>query len=160
MSALNLPQVLIISRGLIFHKGKYLFIKRHHNDNYAADNWELPGGKLDTGENIEENLFRECSEEVGIQTELLKIDLAVVNDISQSGKYKGVLVVTIFGLLKASYQNANISDEHSEYKWLTLAEADLLDLTLSTRMFLDKVKSENYLSELLSKFSDLSFPNK
>jgi 8-oxo-dGTP pyrophosphatase MutT (NUDIX family) len=52
--------------GLIKNKaGQYMFIYRH-------DKWDLPKGKIDKGEKVEDAALRECREECGIQQVELK----------------------------------------------------------------------------------------
>lgn len=153
MSQNNLPQVLVISRGLIRFKNKYLFIKRHHRDSYSPDKWELPGGKLDIGETIEQNLTRECLEEVGLKLKIIRTDLAVVNEIGKTGKYLGLLAITILGLLESNTSTVNISEEHTEHKWLSLKGAKKLDLTPASSLLIKRLTEENYLIELLNGFA-------
>ncbi len=56
--------------GLVEHDGKYLIIKRNGM-------WDIPKGKLDKGESIEECAVREVEEECGIENP--KIDFHIVN---------------------------------------------------------------------------------
>lgn len=160
MSKLNLPQVLIISRGLIYYKEKFLFIKRHNNDSYAPGMWELPGGKLDADETIEQNLIRECYEETNMKLTPIKIDIATINEIGEAGKYKGVLAITILGLLAAESEKLKLSFEHSEHKWIKIEESENLELTPATNMLIKKLNSDTYLTTLLKAAKDLSFPSK
>ncbi len=160
MSQNNLPQVLVISRGLVQFENKYLFIRRHHEDSYSPDKWEMPGGKLDNGETIEENLIRECFEELGLNLKLIRTDFAVVNEIGITGKYEGILAITILGLLSSTSSSVKISKEHTEHKWLTLDEAKNLDLTPASALLVKRVTGESYLMDLLNNSRALSFPNK
>ena len=67
-------KVIIVNRALIQNKeGKYLFIQRASNQEYEADKWELPGGKMDQFETLEEHVIREVYEETGLVIHPLKI---------------------------------------------------------------------------------------
>lgn len=50
--------------GIVKRKNKYLFIKRH-------DVWDLPKGKMETGEQPEQTAVREIEEECGIQNPVI-----------------------------------------------------------------------------------------
>lgn len=160
MAGINLQRVLIVSRGLIHYKNKFLFIRRAPSDTYAPNKWELPGGKLDEDETLEENLLRECKEEIGLGLKILRHDLLVTCEVSKSGKYNGLPVITVAGLLNAKKDLVKLSTEHSEYKWLNLGEAKSLRLTESCRLVIKRINSDPYLSALVSKPKTLSRPSK
>ena len=55
-----------VAIAIICHEGRYL-ITRRRRDVHLADLWEFPGGKRDAGETLEQCLFREVEEELGVQ---------------------------------------------------------------------------------------------
>ena len=60
-----MPKVLASSKALIYHNGKYLIVKEslHRGENV----WDLPGGKIEYGENPEETVMREVKAIVRIE---------------------------------------------------------------------------------------------
>ena len=50
---------------------RYLYLLRNDVKNPGC--WGLPGGKVDAGENLQEALTRECTEEIGIWPEAVKL---------------------------------------------------------------------------------------
>ena len=63
-------------------KGKVLFI-------YRNDKWDLPKGKLDKGETIEECAVREVEEETGVENLILENLLKITYHVfKRNGKYK------------------------------------------------------------------------
>lgn len=48
----------IVCTGFIYHQGKMLIIKRSLREAFLPGFYELPGGKVDFGENPEEALKR------------------------------------------------------------------------------------------------------
>jgi 8-oxo-dGTP diphosphatase len=59
--------VIEVAAGLIFRRGRLLITQRRAGD-HLAGLWEFPGGKREPGENFEQCLRRELSEELGVET--------------------------------------------------------------------------------------------
>ncbi|WP_291867572.1 NUDIX hydrolase [Maribacter sp.] len=78
----KIPLVVAAGGVVTNKKGKVLFI-------YRNDKWDLPKGKLDKGETIEECAIREVEEETGVQN--LKIEnflKTTYHVFKRNGKYK------------------------------------------------------------------------
>ena len=50
----------------LFHKDKFLILKRPE-EKFEGGKWQLPGGKLDSGENSLQAIVREVFEETGLK---------------------------------------------------------------------------------------------
>ena len=98
--------------------GKYLVVCRS-SKKYpeVGARWDIVGGRINIGEKLIQNLEREVMEETGLEIEG-KPKLIEAQDILRiQGKH--VVRLTYLG-------NADgkviLSDEHSDYKWLSLEE--------------------------------------
>ncbi|MFM2424289.1 MAG: hypothetical protein RLZZ70_680 [Candidatus Parcubacteria bacterium] len=81
--------VPISVKGIVFEDGKVWLRKNERNE------WELPGGKLDEGEQPEETVIREMEEELGLKVLVNKLIDAYVYKIKVSvDESRGVLVVS------------------------------------------------------------------
>jgi 8-oxo-dGTP pyrophosphatase MutT (NUDIX family) len=63
MTSLN--EMVVVLKGFILHKGKVLMVQRAHDDEVDGGTWELVGGQIHFGEDLEAALLREIQEEVG-----------------------------------------------------------------------------------------------
>jgi mutator protein MutT len=81
----NLP---ISIKGIVFDNGKIWLRKNERGE------WELPGGKIDPGEQPSETVVRELKEELGFDTETVKIIDVHIYTINIQHKNNTVLVIT------------------------------------------------------------------
>lgn len=97
---------------------------------YGNKHWTPPKGHVDPGEDILETAIRETEEESGF---VIDKDYTVVKDFKVEAKYKvrshldGVVrpkVVTYYlAKLNDPESPVKLSEEHTEFKWLTMQEA-------------------------------------
>lgn len=109
-------------KGVIVKDNKVLLL-RANAANGRRDIWEIPGGRIDADENIEETLQRELKEE------LPNIKNIKIHGILDAYRLQWDIdgdksLVLIFFKVTADFDgNAQISDEHVDIKWLAKDEA-------------------------------------
>jgi len=116
---------------LIRDKNNYLFIRRSLRDTMPGE-WELPGGKIDFGEEPKESLMREVREEAGLDIEVLK-PVSVVSIVVPD---RQILRVVYNAVLKGPGK-VTLSAEHIAFKW-----SDFSDPEFANSVFLQKVYSD------------------
>lgn len=103
---------------LLFHEGKILATQRGAAMDLAGC-WEFPGGKVELGESLENCLYREIREELGIEIEICGALTPVLYSYpTQVIQLHPFLATWEHGSLKLA--------EHSQSKWLY--KEDLLAL--------------------------------
>lgn len=116
--------------------GQYLVVCRNA-EKYpeAGRQWEIPGGRINPGINLIENLRREVLEETGLE---LKYEpkLVTAQDILKPNKH--IVRLTYVGF--AEEGPIKLSEEHTEYQWLSLEEISKLE------------PIDSYLKEVLAHF--------
>ena len=65
MSADERPRVVLVNRCFVRDGEKLLIIQRAKLDSMNAEKWEVPGGKLDEGQDLSHAQEREVMEETG-----------------------------------------------------------------------------------------------
>lgn len=87
---MHTPYLVPISvKGIVFEGDKVWLRQNERNE------WELPGGKMDEGEQPEQTVIREMQEELGLDTEVVDIIQSYLYTIKRSkDESRGVLVVS------------------------------------------------------------------
>jgi len=116
--------------GFIRNKfSEILFVRRSENDSFLPGSWELPGGGVEYGENVEKTLRREIKEECGLD---VKVGFPIaVSDYYMQDDKKEIQRVEIIFLCKLlnPAQTVVVSREHSEYKWVPSNKINSLKLS-------------------------------
>lgn len=85
----------VVPCALIIQNGKLLMNKRNdpHRPEYH-DKWEFPGGGIEIGETLYQNVAREVKEEVGYEVEIVKLlqHIAVEAQVQKTYAYQIVLI--------------------------------------------------------------------
>ena len=58
--------VFFAQKAFVVHAGCLLAVRRNANDRHHPLKWEVPGGRLDAGEELDDQLIREVFEESGV----------------------------------------------------------------------------------------------
>ena len=100
----------------------------------AGAKWEIPGGRINSGTVLLENLKREVMEETGLTIDD-EVKLIDAQDIIRP--HKQIVRLTYTGEANGEVM---LSDEHTDFQWLTIEEIKNLD------------PIDQYLKEILEKF--------
>jgi 8-oxo-dGTP diphosphatase len=107
------------------HDGRIAVV---HRPEY--DDWSLPKGKLDPGEDFEEAAVREVREETGLEPRVVR-PLDDVHYIDRKGRTK----VVRYWVMEADPADFEPNEEVDELRWVTPDEAaDLLDYETDRRL--------------------------
>lgn len=121
-------------KGVLKRNDKILFVK----DTKGV--WELPGGKIDFGENPEETLKRELKEELGLNNVRIGKIIDIWTFTSQKENTDYQFIVLVYECL-SDEKEIKYSDEHIEYKWIPISEVESLNMRdgykKSVKKFLD-----------------------
>ena len=105
---------------------KYLILKKTQEEakNDGSENlYDIPGGRMEYGEDIIDTLVREVFEETGIKLQLNQIE-KILNAKSIIRK-DGLNLVVITYIANIKNCSVKISSEHSEFYWIDKNFKDL-----------------------------------
>ena len=121
-----IPYLIPVSiKGVVIENNKVWLRKNERNE------WELPGGKIDKGEQPVETIIRELKEELGFDVEIVEILQSYLYTIKISiDESKGVLVVTYLCNLKSKTGEFELIGEAGEAKFAQFSNKEVQDLNM------------------------------
>ena len=114
-------QVVLVG-GIVHHDGKILLLKRLNTKKFFSSNWEMPGGKLDSGESLVEAVIRETKEETGLDAGVSKVYNTWIDMIENNGTTEHIVEIDFILDVKNVSRVILSEKEHSEFKWVTKNE--------------------------------------
>lgn len=109
---------LAVKSFIVNEQGELLLIRRRATDPHAAGQWEIPGGRLESGEDPVAGLQRETKEETGLDIEV-KNPLGVHHFTRDDGQR----ITMITFLCRPSASSVTLSHEHTEHQWIPVPES-------------------------------------
>lgn len=125
--------------------GKLLALKRTLGDDFRAGCWDTPGGRFEEGEEVIGAIKREVMEESSITAKSLKPIYIASGNNHASGLLSGKIAFAVCYVCHDWEGNVQISDEHTEYQWVTPQEFMTYDFGDDGGFFTDSVRA--YLGE-------------
>lgn len=105
----------IAVKSFIVNDGKLLIVRRAMDDVQKPGIWELPGGRLEGGEDPFIGLKRETKEETGID-----IDVEQPLNIQHFTRDDGQTITMLIFLCKVINSDVKLSKEHTDHKWIDI----------------------------------------
>lgn len=124
----------IVLTGILKDNDLFLVVKRNENDDLYPGAWEFPGGHLEDGETLKVGLKRELEEEIGFTDEFNPIITHYYDEIKEKkGELVHDLEIDFLVNVDSSKINVKLSNEHSDYKWVT-KDSDYLDKFIKDKL--------------------------
>ncbi len=118
-NAHNIQQATI--KGILCRNNSILFVKD------TKGHWELPGGRIEFGEEPKQSLQREFMEELGAQELKIGEVVDVWSFISEKSNIKRHFIVIVYCCNSPQENFNSSSNEHLEYRFVPFTEIDNLD---------------------------------
>ncbi|MFM8322967.1 MAG: NUDIX domain-containing protein [Chloroflexota bacterium] len=105
--------------------GRYLLLRRAATKDFLSGAWECVTGRVDQGESYTQALHREVMEEIGAAVQIEFI-VGLTHFYRGPALPENELLGVIFGCTLRGPGSVSYGVEHSELRWVSLAEAEAL----------------------------------
>jgi 8-oxo-dGTP pyrophosphatase MutT (NUDIX family) len=106
-------------------EGKVLVLKRSARYGVVEGSWDIPGGRIDPGTTLAENLTREVQEETGLTLTAEPKLIAAQDLLPKSDAPKHIVRLTYVGY--ADGEPVLDGVEHTEHRWVPFQELSSLE---------------------------------
>ncbi|HRH24112.1 MAG TPA: NUDIX domain-containing protein [Candidatus Paceibacterota bacterium] len=122
-------------------EGRVLLLKRSSRYGVVEGSWDIPGGRIDVGTSLMENLSREIHEETGL-TAVSHPKLIAAQDLLPKENMPNH-VVRLTYVAEVSGEPVLDGTEHTEYRWVSFDELATLP---NLDAYLAKLVSEGVIT--------------
>ncbi len=134
MPATNKNKILVVARCIIRDaNNNILLIKRGSKNQHNPNKWELPGGKIERGEDLQDLIEREIVEETNLTVTLTSNNYYCHSQVLtkiQTQKYIGYTYLVLTAVADYVGGRVRVSDEESKFEWVSNKSVLEYDLTL------------------------------
>ena len=102
-------------------QGRCLLLKRSRESKNNKGKWDLPGGKVDPGEDFDEALLREVAEETGLTASLQGVAGSAESELSDRRVAYLIMEAVAAG-------EVTLSSEHDDFVWIERAKMAEMDV--------------------------------
>lgn len=124
------PFGLAVKAVIVDEHQRTLLLRRSGTNTHFAGQWEWPGGKVEPGEDFAAATVREMAEEIGLGIELTGLAGATSFELDR------VRVVLLCMRARITSGEPRLGAEHTEWRWVPLADLADLDLVTPHRDFM------------------------
>lgn len=123
------PAIIPAIKGIVIYNQRLLLLQRSAHEKQSPHIWEVPGGKMEWGEEPQQTLVREVMEETSLSVEVKNLLYA---NTFIGAENRHLLVLVYF--CHAFSGNVTLSKEHQNYIWAGKQQVEsLLDPLILAR---------------------------
>lgn len=131
------PAQPVVGVGAVVFKDNAVLLVKRKNPPFQ-DQWAIPGGKVKTGETLQQAAEREILEETGIKIKAK--DSVYIFDLIERDSEDHILYHYVIIDLDATYVSGELqaNDDAIDAKWITSEESRTMTLTQTTKALLEE----------------------
>ena len=120
---------------ILYNDDDKVLLMQRSDKTSRSHGWDFAGGGVDQGEDPADAAIRETLEETGLSIDMVRI-LSTSHGYTDGGEY-----VMIGYAAHTSDSDVRLSWEHESYKWMTLEEAEQIELPEAHRAIITAYKN-------------------
>lgn len=146
---------IISVRAIVKRGDKTLLLKRSSGRESILGMYELPGGRLEYGEQPEDSLRRHLDSEAGVSIQVMQLLDAVtyVDRDDRHVQYTIILYLVSIGSLNVDVSS---SKKYNHYDWIRLSDPQRILVTDSTKLLMDIYKDRSSYSKSSVGYKDIN----
>jgi len=115
---------IIVAKVVIFDSAnKMLALRRSETDDRRPLQWDVPGGWVEEGEDIESSLVREVEEEAGLKISESDLNLVFTQHAIKKPKDEELNINWLYFVARIKSGEVVLSEEHDKFTCMTFEEA-------------------------------------
>lgn len=107
----------VATKAIVYYEGKFLVLFKSDAEDVNPNSYDVPGGRIEFGENLSDAVKREVQEEAGLDVQVLEATDAWSFMKDENTQLVGITYATI-----ANSGKVKLSEEHSRFEWLSYEE--------------------------------------
>ena len=108
----------IVVTGFLQENEKVLLVKRKKEEKFLPEYFEMPGGKVEFGEDPEESLKREFKEEVGLNIKVKKPYRTFAYESEDGARHTVEIVYIVSFQSESKKANIVLGEDQTGYVWM------------------------------------------
>jgi 8-oxo-dGTP diphosphatase len=132
-------------KAIIQKDNKILLMKRSKKYEHLEDAWDIPGGRINFGEEPLDGLQREIEEETGLQLD--KVHQILDTSTVFKNNERHIVRITYLCSIK-EYNKTTLSEEHTNVTWIPIEQ-------LQTLIFKDALLEKTIKENIKKLFNNL-----
>lgn len=108
-------KIAVANKAVIKAHGKYLILLKSDTEDVTPNSYDLPGGRMEYGEQPQEALKREAKEEANLDIEIKKV--TDIGNFIMSKRKLQLIRISWACTSENKHNKVNLSHEHSQYYW-------------------------------------------
>jgi len=138
-------------KGVILKDDRILVIKRSEREDCFANLWDIPGGKIEFGERLDDALKREIKEETSLDVDVL-IPVAAWSFFRNRETYVvGITFLCRPVTNRLRSDEIKLGNEHVEYRWVSRSGIENLPMNENLKKELKLFFKRKHVFEQLAR---------